>query len=58
MENVVCMYINAVASSVMLQLYLRHYFHNTMFKSNRNYIVSGPALPPNEKYGSRKEFLY
>jgi hypothetical protein len=41
------MYINAVANSVMLQLYLRHDFCNTVFKIKyKLYIASRSAAPP------------
>jgi hypothetical protein len=43
----ICMYINAVADSVMLQLYLRHGFYNIIFKIKQTiYIASGSAPPP------------
>jgi hypothetical protein len=38
------MYVNAVADSVMLQLYLRHDFYNVIFKiKHKLYIASGSA---------------
>jgi hypothetical protein len=41
------MCINAVADSVTLQLYLRHYFYNTFFKiKHKLYTASGSAPPP------------
>jgi hypothetical protein len=49
----ICMYINAVASSVMFQLYLRHDFYNIISKiKHKLYITSGssPPPPPNEKF--------
>jgi hypothetical protein len=41
------MYINTVANSVMLQLYLGHAFYNTIFKIKyKLYIAAGSAPPP------------
>ena len=56
----VCMYINAVADSIMLQLYLRHDFYNIIFQLKRIYIyiyiysirVNHSPLP-NEKFWVR-----
>jgi hypothetical protein len=50
MEHVriyICMYVNAVANSVTLQLYLRYDFHNIISKiKHKLYIASGsPHLP-------------
>jgi hypothetical protein len=47
----ICMYINLVSNSVMLQLYFRHYFCNIIFKTTitfntKLHIASGSALLP------------
>jgi hypothetical protein len=51
------MYINAVANSVMLHLYLGHDFYNIIFKiEHKLYIASGSGPPPppaNEKFWMR-----
>jgi uncharacterized membrane protein len=54
MWSYICMYINAVAGSVMFQLYLRHDFDKTILKiKHKLYIASGSALlhppPPQRK---------
>jgi hypothetical protein len=52
----ICVYINAVAGSVMWQLYLQHDFCNIIFKIKRKlYIASGsaPLLPPGQKFWAR-----
>jgi hypothetical protein len=50
----ICMYINAVADSVML--YLQHEFYNIIFKiTHKLYIASRSAAPPppRKKSGAR-----
>jgi len=43
----ICMYINTVPNSVMLQLYLRYDFCNTIFKiEHKLYIALRPPPPP------------
>jgi hypothetical protein len=40
------MYLNTVANSVMVQLYLQHDFYNLIFQITRKlYIASGSAFP-------------
>jgi hypothetical protein len=48
MEYVVYLYVlNAVAKSVMLQLFLQHDFDNTIFKiEHKLHTVAGSAPPP------------
>jgi hypothetical protein len=47
------MYTNVVASSAMLQLYLRHDFYNTIFKIKLKLcITSGSALPKRKILGA------
>ena len=54
----ICMYINAVANSVMLQL--RHDFYNIIFKiKHKLYIASGSApAPSSEKFWMRAYCLH
>jgi len=42
----ICMYINEVANSVMLQLYLRRGFILTFLKSNIDYVQSQGEFSP------------
>ena len=49
----ICAYINTVANSVMLQVYLGHDFYNMIFKmKHKIYIALGlePPPPPSEKF--------
>jgi hypothetical protein len=51
-----CMYINAVADGIMLQLYLRRDFYNIIFKIRRKlhvYIASGSAPCPTIEHSLR-----
>jgi hypothetical protein len=44
---IICMYISAVANSVMLQLYLWNDFYNIIFKmKHKLYTASGTKHPP------------
>jgi hypothetical protein len=42
----ICMYINAVADSVVLQLYLWHEFCNIVFEVKKLYVALGSGPPP------------
>ena len=47
----ICMYINAVANSVMLQIHLLDYFNNTIFKIKQIlYVATELVSPRNEKF--------
>ena len=42
----ICKYINTVANSVMLQLYLRHDFYNVIFKINNKFCSLRVSCTP------------
>jgi hypothetical protein len=50
-EHVIFMYINAVANSVMLQLYLRHDFYNVLFKIKHKLFIASGSGPPTKNSG-------
>ena len=45
----ICVYVSAVANSVVLQSYLWHEFYNIIFKISELYVASGSDPPRNEK---------
>ena len=52
--NYICMYINAVAGRVMLQLYLWHDFYNIIFNTkHKSYKTSESTTPPEENFWVR-----